>query len=39
MADLLLKQFGEQQLAGFFLVLARVSPLFLMAGETVAPVR
>jgi flagellar biosynthetic protein FliR len=31
MADLLLKQFGEQQLAGFFLVLARLSPLFLMA--------
>jgi len=31
MADLLLRQFGEQQLAGFFLVLARVSPLFLMA--------
>jgi flagellar biosynthetic protein FliR len=31
MADLLLQQFGEQQLAGFFLVLARVSPLFIMA--------
>jgi flagellar biosynthetic protein FliR len=31
MADLLLQQFGEQQLAGFFLVLARLSPLFLMA--------
>jgi flagellar biosynthetic protein FliR len=31
MTDLLLKQFGEQQLAGFFLVLARLSPLFLMA--------
>jgi len=31
MADLLLRQFGEQQLAGFFLVLARISPLFLMA--------
>ncbi len=31
MADLLLKHFGEQQLAGFFLVLARVTPLFLMA--------
>ena len=31
MADLLLKQFGEQQLAGFFLVLARVTPLFLLA--------
>jgi flagellar biosynthetic protein FliR len=31
MGDLLLRQFGEQQLAGFFLVLARISPLFLMA--------
>src|SRR3954454_6836685 len=31
MADLLLQHFGEQQLAGFFLVLARVTPLFLMA--------
>jgi flagellar biosynthetic protein FliR len=31
MADLLLQQFGEQQLAGFFLVLARLSPLFVMA--------
>ncbi len=31
MTDLLLQQFGEQQLAGFFLVLARVSPLFVMA--------
>jgi flagellar biosynthetic protein FliR len=31
LADLLLQHFGEQQLAGFFLVLARISPLFLMA--------
>jgi flagellar biosynthesis protein FliR len=31
MTDLLLQHFGEQQLAGFFLVLARVTPLFLMA--------
>jgi flagellar biosynthetic protein FliR len=31
MTDLLLKQFGEQQLAGFFLVLARLTPLFLLA--------
>jgi flagellar biosynthetic protein FliR len=29
--DLLLKQFGEQQLVGFILVLARVSPLFVLA--------
>ena len=28
---LLLAQFGEQQVAGFFLVLARISPLFLLA--------
>ncbi len=27
----LVQQFGEQQVAGFFLVLARVSPLFLLA--------
>jgi flagellar biosynthetic protein FliR len=31
MADLLLQQFGEQQLAGFFLVLARLAPLFVLA--------
>ena len=29
--DLLLQQFGEQQLVGFILVLARVSPLFVLA--------
>jgi len=29
--QLLLERFGEQQLAGFFLVLARVGPLFLLA--------
>jgi flagellar biosynthetic protein FliR len=29
--DLLLKQFGEQQLVGFILVLARVTPLFVLA--------
>ncbi len=28
---LLLAQFGEQQVAAFFLVLARVGPLFLLA--------
>jgi flagellar biosynthetic protein FliR len=28
---MLLAQFGEQQVAGFFLVLARVSPLFVLA--------
>ena len=30
-AERLLAQFGEQQVIGFFLVLARVSPLFLVA--------
>jgi flagellar biosynthetic protein FliR len=30
-AERLLAQFGEQQVIGFFLVLARVSPLFLLA--------
>jgi flagellar biosynthesis protein FliR len=30
-AERLLVQFGEQQVIGFFLVLARVSPLFLLA--------
>ncbi|HEY3019417.1 MAG TPA: flagellar biosynthetic protein FliR [Solirubrobacteraceae bacterium] len=29
--DLLVKQFGEQSLVGFILVLARVSPLFVLA--------
>ena len=29
--DVLLKQFGEQSVVGFFLVLARVSPLFVLA--------
>ena len=29
--DQLLKQFGEQNVVGFFLVLARVSPLFVLA--------
>ena len=29
--DLLLKHFGEQSVVGFFLVLARVSPLFVLA--------
>jgi flagellar biosynthetic protein FliR len=29
--DLLLKQFGEQSVVGFILVLARVSPLFVLA--------
>lgn len=29
--DLLLAQYGEEQVAAFFLVLARVSPLFLLA--------
>jgi flagellar biosynthetic protein FliR len=29
--QLLLERFGEQQLAGFFLVLARLSPLFVLA--------
>ena len=29
--DQLIAQFGEQQVAGFFLVLARISPLFLLA--------
>ena len=29
--NVLLQQIGEQQLAGFILVLARVSPLFLLA--------
>jgi flagellar biosynthetic protein FliR len=29
--QLLLERFGEQQLAGFFLVLARLTPLFIMA--------
>jgi flagellar biosynthesis protein FliR len=29
--DQLLKQFGEQNVVGFFLVLARVSPLFILA--------
>jgi flagellar biosynthesis protein FliR len=31
MANTLLEQFSQQQLAGFFLVLARISPLFLLA--------
>lgn len=31
MPELLLERFGEQSLAGFFLVLARLSPLFVMA--------
>lgn len=31
MEQLLLERFGEQQLAGFFLVLARLSPLFVLA--------
>jgi flagellar biosynthetic protein FliR len=29
--DEVLKQFGEQQVAGFMLVLARVGPLFVLA--------
>ncbi|MGH2900729.1 MAG: flagellar biosynthetic protein FliR, partial [Solirubrobacteraceae bacterium] len=30
-ADVLLRQFGENQVAGFLLVLARVGPLFALA--------
>lgn len=29
--EALLAEFGEQQVLGFFLVLARISPLFLLA--------
>jgi flagellar biosynthesis protein FliR len=40
--DLLVQQFGEQAIAGFFLVLARVSPLFVLAplfSSKLVPVR